>query len=136
MKNLIKHTVLIFCLVALVYAQQNSQDEVDILKDVGIEQKLDEQVPLDLVFFNEDSQKVQLSELINDKPVILSLVYYECPMLCTMILNGLLKALNVLSFNVGEEFDVLTVSFDPGETPKMAVGKKETYLDNTCFEGE
>ncbi|MFQ5650593.1 MAG: SCO family protein [bacterium] len=100
----------------------------DVLEQVGIDQKLDEQVPLHLMFRDESGQEVELAEYFGQRPVVLSLVYYECPMLCTMILNGLLKCINVLEFDVGEEFEIVTVSFDPKETPDMAAKKKESYL--------
>lgn len=98
------------------------------LAEVGIDQRLDEQLPLDLVFRDASGAEIRLGDLMDGKPVVLSLVYYECPMLCTEVLNGLLRALRALSFDVGREFDVITVSFDPSETPQLASQKKETYL--------
>lgn len=99
------------------------------LREVKIEQRLNEQVPLDLQFKDETGRTVQLSEYINNsKPVILSLVFYQCPMLCNQILNGLLGSLRSQSFNVGKEFEVLTVSFDPRETPELAAEKKQSYM--------
>ena len=101
----------------------------DILKEVKIEQRLGSQVPLDATFRDESGRAVRLGEYFEDgKPVVLSLVYYECPMLCNQILNGLVGALDGVSFTPGEEFRVVTVSFDPRETPEMAARKKETYL--------
>jgi protein SCO1/2 len=100
----------------------------DILAKVGIDQKLDAQIPLDAVFRDETGRQVKLSEYFGQRPVILSLVYYECPMLCTQVLNGAVAAFKVLNFTVGEDYDVVTVSFDPKETPAMAAAKKETYL--------
>jgi protein SCO1 len=98
------------------------------LRDVGIDQRLDAQVPLDLVFRDESGQPVALRQYFGNKPVILSLAYYECPMLCTLVLNGLASALKVLSFDVGNQFEVITVSFDPHDTPALAAAKKETIL--------
>jgi protein SCO1/2 len=95
---------------------------------VGIDQKLDAQIPLDAVFRDEAGRQVKLSEYFGERPVILSLVYYECPMLCTQVLNGAVAAFKVLNFTVGEDYDVVTVSFNPKETPAMAAAKKETYL--------
>ena len=100
----------------------------DILAKVGIDQKLDAQIPLDAVFRDEAGRQVKLAEYFGQRPVILSLVYYECPMLCTQVLNGAVAAFKVLNFTVGEDYDVVTVSFDPKETPAMAAAKKETYL--------
>ncbi len=99
------------------------------LREVGIDQKLNEQLPLDLVFRNEKGETVKLGDYFGKKPVLLSLVYYQCPMLCNQVLNGMVTAFKVLSFKAGEEFDVVTVSFDPRETPALAAAKKKTYVD-------
>lgn len=99
------------------------------LREVKIEQRLNEQLPLDLKFKDETGRTVELREYFNrSKPVILSLVFYKCPMLCNQILTGLLASLRAQSFNVGSEFDVLTVSFDPRETPEMAAEKKQDFV--------
>ncbi|HEY0006959.1 MAG TPA: SCO family protein [Pyrinomonadaceae bacterium] len=98
------------------------------LREVGIEQKLNGQLPLDLVFRDETGREVRLREYFGSKPVVLALVYYECPMLCNQVLNGMTGSLKTLSFNIGEQFDVLTISFDPRERPELARAKKETYL--------
>lgn len=105
------------------------------LRNVGIDQKLNEQVPLDLVFRDETGRAKQLREFFRGKPVILSLVYYECPMLCNQVLNGLSGSLGTLSFDVGREFDVLTVSFDPREGPTLAYAKKQSYIQRYKREG-
>jgi protein SCO1 len=107
---------------------QPAQERPRILRDVGYDQRLGEQVPLDLVFRDESGRDVPLRSLFRGKPVVLSLVYYECPMLCTLTLNGLQSALSVLSFDVGREFEVMTVSFEPKETPALAAAKKKAYL--------
>ena len=98
------------------------------LQNVGIEQHLDEQIPPDLSFRDETGKPVRLGDYFGKKPVILNLVYYNCPMLCGEVLSGLEGALRVLKFDVGKEFDVLTVSFDPRETPDMATKKKAEFL--------
>ncbi|MBI1927913.1 SCO family protein [Candidatus Poribacteria bacterium] len=108
----------------------NASAQPDILREVGIDQRLNEQVPLDLVFRDETGKLVRLGDYFGEKPVILSLVYYECPMLCTLVLNGLLKSLRALSFDVGKEFNVVTVSFNPGETPTLAAAKKAEYIQH------
>jgi len=100
----------------------------DILEKVGIDQKLNAQVPLDAVFRDETGRQVKLGDYFGKRPVVLSLVYYECPMLCTQVLNGAVAAFKVLNFNIGDEFEVVTVSFNPKETPAMAAAKKSTYL--------
>jgi len=99
-----------------------------MLKQVAIEQKLDGQVPLSLTFRDETGKTVRLGDYMGKKPVILNLVYYQCPMLCGEVLSGLTGALTMVSFDVGKEFEVITVSFDPRETPEMATAKKATYL--------
>jgi len=98
------------------------------LKNVGIEQRLNQQIPPALTFRDETGKAVQLGDYFGRKPMILNLVYYQCPMLCGEVLSGLESALRVLKFDVGKEFDVLTVSFDPKETPEMASSKKAEYL--------
>ncbi len=108
----------------------NASAQPDILREIGIDQRLNEQVPLDLVFRDETGKLVRLGDYFGEKPVILSLVYYECPMLCTLVLNGLLKSLRALSFDVGKEFNVVTVSFNPGETPTLAAAKKAEYIQH------
>lgn len=101
-----------------------------ILQRVGIDQKLDAQIPLDLVFRDEQGRAVPLRAYFGEKPVVLSLVYYECPMLCTLILNGLLRSLRALPLTVGKDFTVVTVSFDPREGPELAAAKKRTYVQS------
>jgi protein SCO1 len=98
------------------------------LKNVGIEQHLDEQIPPDLTFRDETGKSVRLGDYFGKKPAILNLVYYQCPMLCGEVLSGLESAMRVLKFDVGKEFDVLTVSFDSRETPDMATKKKAEFL--------
>jgi protein SCO1/2 len=99
------------------------------LQGVGIEQKLNEQIPLDLTFRDEFGREVPLSSFFHaKKPVILALVYYRCPMLCTQILTGVESSLKAVSFNPGQEFEVVSVSFDPKDTPEIAAAKKQMYL--------
>jgi protein SCO1/2 len=98
------------------------------LLNVGIEQHLDEQIPADLNFRDETGKPVRLGDYFGKKPMILNLVYYNCPMLCGEVLSGLESAMRVLKFDVGKEYDVLTVSFDPRETPEMATKKKAEFL--------
>ncbi len=105
-----------------------SSQPAPILQKVGIDQKLGASVPLDLIFRDEEGRAVRLGTYFGEKPVILSLVYYECPMLCTLILNGLVRSLRALSFTAGKEFTVLTVSFDPREGSELAAAKKQAYM--------
>ncbi len=99
------------------------------LNGVGIDQKLNEQLPPDLVFKNEKGENVKLGDYFGRKPVVLSLVYYQCPMLCNQVLNGMVTAFKVMAFKPGEEFEVVTVSFDPRESAALAAAKKETYVN-------
>ncbi len=97
------------------------------LVGVGIEQRLNEQLPLDVVFRDETGRDVPLGAYFGSKPVVLALVYYECPMLCTEILNGMVGSLKGVSFNAGQDFEVVAISFDSKDTPKLAAIKKENY---------
>jgi protein SCO1/2 len=99
-----------------------------VLRDVGIDQKLNNQVPLDLAFQDESGREVRLGQYFGQKPVVLALVYYDCPMLCTLVLNGLLHSIEQLKYNVGQQFEVVTVSFDPMEKPALAAAKKAIYV--------
>ena len=143
----IKLVILTFCLLPLassllpsiaaqgVYPQNARQpappaeSKPRVLKEVGIDQRLGEQLPLDLMFRDERGETVRIGDYFKDKPVVLSLVYYECPMLCHEVLTGLTRSLEQLSFSVGKEFEVVTVSFDARETPAMAVKQKDSYLN-------
>jgi protein SCO1/2 len=98
------------------------------LRNVRFDQKLGAVIPPDLLFRDETGKTVRLGDYFTDKPVILTLVYYECPMLCTEVLNGLVSALKVVGLQPGKDFTLVTVSFNPKETPKLAAAKKESYL--------
>jgi protein SCO1/2 len=134
--TILRNSVIIaaFCSCASVPAQ-TSNDVPPQLRNVRVEQKLESQVPLDLKFRSEGGSPVTLRQLFRGKPVILSLVYYNCPRLCSLTLTGLLKTLRTLDFNVGREFDVVTVSFDPRETPQLAAAKKTGYVTAYGREG-
>jgi len=106
----------------------NSKVLPPLLQGIGIDQRLNEQVPLDLHFRDEFGKTVRLGDYFGKRPVILSLVYFGCPMLCTMAENGLLHSLQEVKFTVGHEFDVLTVSFDPHDTVELAAAKKAVYV--------
>lgn len=99
----------------------------DLLKQVGIDQKLNQSVPLNLTFRDEHGQTVQLGQYFGQKPVILTLVYYNCPMLCTQILNGVESGLKELPLDIGKQFNVVTVSIDPSEGHVLAEVKQEMY---------
>lgn len=99
------------------------------LQQVRFEQKLEATLPLDATFRDEQGNTVTLGSYFGRRPVVLAFVYYECPMLCTQILNGLASGIGVLDQTVGKDFDVVAISFDARETPVMAAAKKATYLD-------
>jgi protein SCO1/2 len=106
-----------------------AQERPAALREVAFDQRLGEAVPLDLTFRDETGRAVRLADLVHGRPVVLSLVYYDCPMLCTLTLNGLVSALSVLTFEPGKDFEVVTVSFEPKETPALAAAKKKVYLE-------
>jgi len=98
------------------------------LKNVGIQQNLNQQIPPDLIFTDDLGHKVRLGDYFAQKPLILNFVYYGCPMLCGEALSGLESTLRVLKFDLGKEFEVITISFDPKDTPEMAAKKKDQFL--------
>ena len=100
-----------------------------VLKDVGIDQLLNNQVPPDLTFVDQTGKTVRLGDYFGQKPIVLSLVYYDCPQLCNQVLNGLVGTLKTLPMEPNREFIALTVSFDPKETPALAAAKRKEYLD-------
>ena len=106
-----------------------TKDRPGLLGKISIDQRLHHQVPLDLPFVDEQGREVRLGDYFGKRPVVLALVYYECPMLCTQVLNGLVSALGVMQFEPGREFDVVAVSFNPREGPGLASQKKAAYLD-------
>lgn len=99
-----------------------------IIQRIGISQNLGAQVPLDLTFKDEAGHDVQLADYFKDRPVILTLVYYRCPSLCTMVLNDLTRSIRTMDLIAGKDFQIVTVSFDPNETPDLAAAKKKQYL--------
>jgi protein SCO1/2 len=100
----------------------------DLVKKMTIDQKLNNPVPLDLTFRDETGQQVQLKKYFGQRPAVLALVYYRCPMLCTMTLNSMSASFKPLKLEMGKDFDVITVSFDPRETPELAAAKKRAYV--------
>ena len=99
------------------------------LREVGIDQKIGNQVPLDATFKDSDGNTITLGQYLGKgRPVVLVLAYYECPMLCTQVLNGVTAALKTVTLNPGADFEVVTLSFDPREEPKLAKAKKIAYM--------
>lgn len=104
------------------------EDSPEALRDVGFDQRMGEKVPLDLTFRDSEGRAVRLGDYFGERPVMLSLVYFSCPMLCPMTLNGLSASLKALSFDVGEAFDVVVVSFNPAEGPEQAFEARERAI--------
>ncbi|HEY8514006.1 MAG TPA: SCO family protein [Candidatus Binatia bacterium] len=112
-----------------------ANDRPESLREVGFDQYLDAQVPRDIRLRDENGREVRLGDYLTDKPVILSLAYFSCPMLCDLHQQGLASSLKPLSFSAGKEFEVLTVSFDPRDTPEVAREKKQHVLARYDREG-
>jgi protein SCO1 len=111
-------------------SQPSSQVNPGDLKNIGIDQRLDQELPLSLQFKDETGKTVRLGDYFKSgRPVIVNLVYYSCPMLCGEELAGLSSALGVIRFTPGNEYEVVTVSIDPNETPELAAEKKKIYID-------
>ncbi len=108
-----------------------------VLNEVGIQQKLNEQIPLETEFKDETGKIIKIGDYFGKRPVILAMVYYECPMLCNEVLNGLTGSLKGLTFSAGKEFDVVAISFDAreNEKPDLAKNKKDNYLKRYGREG-
>jgi protein SCO1/2 len=121
--------VALVAVALLVSAAHADTQRPQVLRDVGFDQRLGAQAPLDLPFRDETGRTVTLRDYVRDKPVLLVPAYYECPMLCTLVLNGVVSALRALPFDIGREFQVVTVSFNPLETSELAAAKKATYLE-------
>lgn len=105
-----------------------AQGRINWETDVGIDQHLDQKLPMDLEFTDSEGHRVRLGDLFGQRPVVLNLVYYECPMLCTLVLNGLVKAMRAMVLELGRDYDVISVSIDPDEGPELAKTKKQAYL--------
>ena len=122
-------TCAIVILLGLPALAQRTEPLPQDLEDVGVTQNLDAALPLDLEFVDEEGRRVKLGDYFDsDRPVLLSLVYYECPMLCTLVLDGMVRVMEEMDWVPGDQFDVVTISIDPEETTELAVQKKENYL--------
>jgi protein SCO1/2 len=124
-----KRTLALILLALPLAAQQNSATPPKLPGRVAIAQKLDSQIPLDTMFRDEAGNVVRLRDYFKSgKPVLLDFMYYRCPMLCSTVLEGTTSALTELKFDIGKEFDVITVSIDPRDTPAQAAQKKDHYI--------
>jgi protein SCO1/2 len=123
--------LLLLQLVAEPAVAQVVKESDPVLEGIDVEEHLGEIIPLDLEFVNAEGDTVQLSRYFHQgKPVILVLAYYTCPMLCTLVLNGVTNGVQELGWTPGEKYQLLTISIDPRETPDLAAAKKHRYLDN------
>jgi len=128
--------VILALFFAVTSAARGESPIRDLIQDVGLDQHLDEQLPLDLVFRDERGAAVKLADYFDGRrPVILSLVYYRCPMLCTQVLSGLLKSSQALPLTMGKDYQVISVSIDPKESPPLAAQKKKQYVSRYRREG-
>jgi protein SCO1/2 len=114
--------------VGSAWGHHNAQHDPALLHDVGIDQRLGAQIALDTVFHDETGQAVRLGDYFGSKPVILVLSYFQCPRLCPLVLDGLTQSLKTLTFAIGEQFQVVTVSIDARDTPEVARAKKNQYM--------
>jgi protein SCO1 len=110
---------------SLAFAQTSQQQ---VAARAGLEQKPNAQVPLEAVFRDEHGRAVKLGSFFNTKPVILAMAYYNCPNLCTLVLNGVLETAQDLKFDAGKDYEIVVVSFDPHEQPALAAAKKQLYI--------
>jgi len=99
------------------------------LQGIGFDQNIDRQIPLDATFRDESGAAVRIGDYFGKRPVVLVFAYYDCPMLCTQVIHGLSSALGVLSLAPGRDFEIVTVSFNPADTPATARAKKAVYLE-------
>jgi protein SCO1/2 len=99
------------------------------LREIGFDQRIGDLAPLDASFVDESGRTIRLGEYFGARPVVLVFAYYDCPMLCTLVINGLSSALNVLSLTPGRDFEIVTISFNPHDTPATASAKKAVYLE-------
>jgi len=127
----VKNSFVVF-VAAILFAGAASAQQYGLpamVRGVGIDQNLNAQVPLDLTFKDETSQTVRLGQYFRQKPVVLALVYYDCPGLCDMVLNGLTHSMEQITLNLGRDYDVVTVSFNPRENWQLAASKKANYVE-------
>lgn len=125
-----RHGILLLAALCLICATAQAQLRTkEIVQEVGIDQHLEAQLPLDAVLVDEQGRKVRLGEFFHDgKPVIVAFVYFRCPMLCTQVLNGLLQSSQAIKLQMNEDYHVLSISIDPRETPAQATAKKRKYV--------
>jgi protein SCO1/2 len=106
-----------------------ASEKPDQLKEVTFQQRLNEMLPLDAIFKDERARTVKLGDYFGSKPVVLAFVYFTCPMLCSQVMNGISSSLKAVPFDVGKDFDVVLISFDPRDTPAVAAEKKRAHME-------
>ena len=128
--NIRLHAAMLLAFAGIGAASASAQQSTTpaILNKVGIQQNLNARIPPDLKFRDESGKTVRIGDYFGQKPIVLSLVYFDCPALCTEVLNGELRTLNAISLNLGKDFEAITVSFEPKDTPTLAKAKREVYL--------
>ena len=126
------HIAALLCMVGLGSRAAHADDlqQPLALKQVDIEEHLGEKLPLDLPFVDQTGKTVQLGDLFHGKPVVLSLVYFKCPMLCSLVLAGQSKVMREMDLGLGKDYEAVTVSFDPHDTPRDAEVKQHNYLQS------
>ena len=112
-------------LASPIFAQQPGPPP--ILREVSIAQRLNESIPPEITFRDENGKAVRLGDYFGTKPIVLSLAYFDCPALCTEVLNGELRTMKAISLDLGKDFDAITVSFEPKDTPELAKAKRDVY---------
>ena len=119
--------LLAFTGISAVSAGAQQATTPAILSKVGITQNLNMQIPPDLVFRDETGKSVRIGDFFGQRPIVLSLVYFDCPALCTEVLNGELRTMKAISLDLGKDFEAVTVSFEPKDTPALAKAKRDVY---------
>lgn len=125
---------LLTCAPAAAAQRQDLAQRFDPSQEVGIDQRIGERLPLELVFRDHEGKERRLGEFFGPQPVLLAFVYYECPMLCTLVLNGVTSALRTLPLRPGTDFQLVVVSIDPADTPQLAAAKRSGYLQSMGLE--
>jgi protein SCO1/2 len=124
------HAAMLIVLTGVAVLPANSQPATApaILSKVGITQNLNAQIPPGLMFRDETGKSVRIGDFFGQKPIVLSLVYFDCPALCTEVLNGELRTMKAISLDLGRDFEAVTVSFEPKDTPALAKAKRDVYI--------
>lgn len=121
--------VLLILLISFIIPFVSKADENNPKQQIGIDEKLGENIPLDIYFYDEFGKGVTLGELMNGKPTMIALVYYRCPGICSPLLTGLAAGVDKLDYEPGNQYNLITISFDPTEDHILANEKKKNYLD-------